>query len=332
MKHALLKTNHGDILVELNDDKAPATVLNFLNYLRSGFYAGTIFHRVINGFMIQGGGFEPGMKQKPTEAPIHNESQNGLKNDTYTIAMARTNDPHSATAQFFINVGNNDFLNYSSPTPQGWGYAVFGKVVRGQEVVDTIRNLKTKSKGFHQDVPVDDVVVEEAFQCDVNGEPWTEPQEALAEVVGVEEIPRPGNDEITYQKGFIIDTHEVEGAASNLQIFVGDNANIKTNANHRYDIHGFNTAGNASEDGDRAAESLVILFQNGPIPEFGNNGITIEALLACISHRLQGFQDGPFNCVENQAALEHVDAALEALKSRTTKRVAKGVEGTEQKH
>ncbi|RBL67196.1 peptidyl-prolyl cis-trans isomerase, partial [Pseudomonas sp. MWU13-2625] len=138
------------------------TVENFLNYVKKGHYDGTVFHRVINGFMIQGGGFEPGLKQKPTDAPIDNEANNGLKNDNYTVAMARTNDPHPATAQFFINVNDNDFLNHSSPTPQGWGYAVFGKVVEGQDVVDKIKGVKTGNAGFHQDVPTDDVVIEKA--------------------------------------------------------------------------------------------------------------------------------------------------------------------------
>ena len=157
-----LHTNHGVIKLELDAEKAPKTVENFLNYVKKGHYDGTVFHRVINGFMIQGGGFEPGLKQKPTDAPIDNEANNGLKNDAYTIAMARTNDPHSATAQFFINVNDNDFLNHSSPTPQGWGYTVFGKVVEGQDVVDKIKAVKTGSKGFHQDVPSDDVVLEQA--------------------------------------------------------------------------------------------------------------------------------------------------------------------------
>ncbi|QHE92103.1 peptidylprolyl isomerase [Pandoraea fibrosis] len=157
-----LHTNHGVIRIELDADKAPKTVENFLNYVKNGFYDNTVFHRVINGFMIQGGGFEPGMKQKPTEAPVENEANNGLKNNKYTLAMARTNDPHSATAQFFINVSDNDFLNHSAPTPQGWGYAVFGKVVEGQDIVDQIKGVKTGSKGFHQDVPVDDVVIEKA--------------------------------------------------------------------------------------------------------------------------------------------------------------------------
>lgn len=157
-----LHTNHGVIKLELDEAKAPKTVENFLNYVKKGHYDGTIFHRVINGFMIQGGGFEPGLKQKPTDAPIANEANNGLKNDTYTIAMARTNDPHSATAQFFINVNDNEFLNHSSPTPQGWGYAVFGKVVEGQDIVDKIKAVKTGSKGFHQDVPNDDIVIEKA--------------------------------------------------------------------------------------------------------------------------------------------------------------------------
>lgn len=157
-----LHTNHGVIKLELDAAKAPKTVENFLNYVKKGHYDGTVFHRVINGFMIQGGGFEPGLKQKPTDAPIDNEANNGLKNDTYTIAMARTNNPHSATAQFFINVNDNDFLNHSSPTPQGWGYAVFGKVVEGQDVVDKIKGVKTGNMGFHQDVPTDDVVIEKA--------------------------------------------------------------------------------------------------------------------------------------------------------------------------
>ncbi|AOJ31950.1 MULTISPECIES: peptidylprolyl isomerase [Burkholderia] len=157
-----LHTNHGVIKLELDAEKAPKTVENFLNYVKKGHYDGTVFHRVINGFMIQGGGFEPGLKQKPTDAPIDNEANNGLKNDNYTVAMARTNDPHSATAQFFINVNDNDFLNHSSPTPQGWGYAVFGKVVEGQDVVDKIKGVKTGNAGFHQDVPTDDVVIEKA--------------------------------------------------------------------------------------------------------------------------------------------------------------------------
>ncbi|RQT04289.1 peptidylprolyl isomerase [Burkholderia contaminans] len=157
-----LHTNHGVIKLELDAAKAPKTVENFLNYVKKGHYDGTVFHRVINGFMIQGGGFEPGLKQKPTDTPIDNEANNGLKNDNYTVAMARTNDPHSATAQFFINVNDNDFLNHSSPTPQGWGYAVFGKVVEGQDVVDKIKGVKTGNAGFHQDVPTDDVVIEKA--------------------------------------------------------------------------------------------------------------------------------------------------------------------------
>jgi peptidyl-prolyl cis-trans isomerase B (cyclophilin B) len=157
-----LHTNHGVIKLELDADKAPKSVENFLNYVKAGHYDNTVFHRVIDGFMIHGGGFEPGMKQKPTEAPIDNEANNGLKNVKGSIAMARTNDPHSATAQFFINVNDNDFLNHSSPTPQGWGYAVFGKVVDGLDIVDAIRKVKTGSKGFHQDVPVDDVIIEKA--------------------------------------------------------------------------------------------------------------------------------------------------------------------------
>ncbi len=157
-----IKTNHGDITLELDAEKAPLTVENFLQYVRDGFFNHTIFHRVIDGFMIQGGGFESGMNQKPTRAQIKNEADNGLKNDAYTIAMARTPDPHSATAQFFINLSNNDFLNYSSATPQGWGYCVFGKVVEGQDVVDKIRKVRTGSNAGHQDVPTDDVIIESA--------------------------------------------------------------------------------------------------------------------------------------------------------------------------
>ena len=161
-----LHTNHGIIKIELDSEKAPKSVENFLNYVKAGHYDNTVFHRVIDGFMIQGGGFEPGMKQKPTAEPINNEANNGLKNVNGSVAMARTNDPHSATAQFFINVNDNDFLNHSSPTPQGWGYAVFGKVVEGMDIVEKIKKVKTGSKGFHQDVPVDDVVIEKAVVVD----------------------------------------------------------------------------------------------------------------------------------------------------------------------
>jgi len=157
-----LQTNHGPIVLELDDAKAPNTVANFLTYVNDGFFNGTIFHRVIPGFMIQGGGFEAGMRQKSTRATIDNEANNGLKNDRYTIAMARTNDPHSATAQFFINVSDNSFLNHTSPTPNGWGYAVFGKVVEGREVVDRIAGVKTGNKGMHQNVPLEDVLIESA--------------------------------------------------------------------------------------------------------------------------------------------------------------------------
>ncbi len=157
-----LHTNHGVISLELDAAKAPDTVANFIQYVNDGHYANTIFHRVIDGFMIQGGGFEPGMKQKPTREPVQNEANNGLKNDIYTIAMARTSAPHSASAQFFINVGNNDFLNHTAPTPQGWGYCVFGKVVDGTDVVDKIRKVKTGSKGMHQDVPAEDVIINKA--------------------------------------------------------------------------------------------------------------------------------------------------------------------------
>ena len=157
-----LKTSMGEIVLELDPAKAPKTVDNFLQYVKSGHYNGTIFHRVINNFMIQGGGFAPGMSQKATDAPIENEANNGLKNDKYTVAMARTSAPHSASAQFFINVADNDFLNHKSPTPQGWGYAVFGKVVSGKEVVDRIRGVATGNRGGHGDVPTTDVVIEKA--------------------------------------------------------------------------------------------------------------------------------------------------------------------------
>jgi peptidyl-prolyl cis-trans isomerase B (cyclophilin B) len=157
-----LHTNKGKIVLTLNADKAPNTVANFLDYAKSGHFDGTIFHRVINGFMIQGGGFDEDMNQKPTKDPIDNEAANGLKNKTYTIAMARTSDPHSATAQFFINVSDNDFLDFKSPSGSGWGYAVFGEVTEGKEVVDAIKSVKTGSKGFHQDVPVEPVVIEKA--------------------------------------------------------------------------------------------------------------------------------------------------------------------------
>ena len=153
-------TNMGLFDVELNEAAAPKTCENFLSYVRSGFYNGTIFHRVISGFMIQGGGFEPGLKQKQTKAPIENEANNGLKNDKYTIAMARTNGPHSATSQFFINVADNDFLNHTSPTSRGWGYAVFGKVVSGTDVIDAIARVRTASRSWYGDVPVEDVVME----------------------------------------------------------------------------------------------------------------------------------------------------------------------------
>jgi peptidyl-prolyl cis-trans isomerase B (cyclophilin B) len=155
-----MTTNHGDIVIELDADKAPQTVANFLSYVKSGFFNGTIFHRVIPGFMIQGGGFEPGMKQKPTQAPIKNEADNGLQNLEGTIAMARTNDPQSATAQFFINVKNNGFLNHSAPTAQGWGYCVFGKVTQGLDIVHAIEKVPTTTRMGMQDVPAQDVVIE----------------------------------------------------------------------------------------------------------------------------------------------------------------------------
>jgi peptidyl-prolyl cis-trans isomerase B (cyclophilin B) len=157
-----LHTNHGIITLELDEKRAPQTVANFLQYVKDGHYANTVFHRVIDGFMIQGGGFEPGMRQKPTRAPIKNEAENKLKNANLTIAMARTGDPHSATAQFFINVADNSFLDHTAPTSQGWGYCVFGRVTGGADVVNKIRGVKTGGSGMHKDVPVADVVIERA--------------------------------------------------------------------------------------------------------------------------------------------------------------------------
>ncbi|MFZ6742686.1 peptidylprolyl isomerase [Undibacterium sp. JH2W] len=156
----ILTTNFGNIKIDLNEEKAPKTVANFLAYVESGHYNGTIFHRVIDGFMIQGGGFEPGMNQKSTNAPIENEAKNGLKNERYALAMARTGDPHSASAQFFINTANNSFLDY--PGQDGWGYCVFGKVVEGMDIVDKIKGVKTTRTGMFQDVPVENVLIEKA--------------------------------------------------------------------------------------------------------------------------------------------------------------------------
>lgn len=158
-----LHTNHGTIALELDAEKAPKTVANFVAYAEAGHYDNTIFHRVIDGFMVQGGGFESGMKQKPTREPVENEAKNGLKNTRGSVAMARTSDPHSASAQFFINLSDNSFLDY--PGQDGWGYCVFGKVVEGMDVVDKIKNVKTGRAGFHQDVPVEDVVITRAEVC-----------------------------------------------------------------------------------------------------------------------------------------------------------------------
>ena len=157
-----MTTSLGDIVITLDAAKAPKTVANFLADVNDGFYNGTIFHRVIDGFMVQGGGFEPGLKQKPTKANVENEANNGLKNNKYTLAMARTSDPHSATAQFFINVANNDFLNHTAPTAQGWGYAVFGEVTEGKDIVDKMRAVATANSGFHQNVPTTDLVITKA--------------------------------------------------------------------------------------------------------------------------------------------------------------------------
>ena len=162
MSKVKLQTSMGDVVIELDTEKAPVSAENFLQYVRDGFYDNTVFHRVINGFMVQGGGFEPSMKQKPVRAAIENEAGNGLKNDAYTVAMARTSDPHSATAQFFFNVVNNNFLNFRAASADGFGYCVFGKVVEGREVIDKIKAVPTGSRGFHQDVPAEDVVIKKA--------------------------------------------------------------------------------------------------------------------------------------------------------------------------
>ena len=163
-KFVEMTTSAGTLRIELDDAKAPLSTANFLSYVNAGHYDGTVFHRVIKGFMVQGGGFAPGMKQKPTQGEIHNEANNGLKNEHYTLAMARTSAPHSATAQFFINATNNTFLNHSSESPQGWGYAVFGKIVDGKDVVDQIERVATGNRGGHGDVPVEDVLILKAVE------------------------------------------------------------------------------------------------------------------------------------------------------------------------
>ena len=165
MAKVRITTTLGAITLELDEERAPISTKNFLEYVDAKHYEGTVFHRVIDGFMIQGGGYDASLKKKPTKEPISNEADNGLKNDTYTIAMARTSDPHSATAQFFINIADNDFLNFKMPNANGWGYCVFGKVVDGTDVVDKIKGVKTGSAGFHQDVPKEDVIIERAEVC-----------------------------------------------------------------------------------------------------------------------------------------------------------------------
>ncbi len=164
-KFVQMDTSAGTLRIELDDEKAPVSTANFLAYVNKGHYDGTVFHRVIKGFMIQGGGFEPGMKQKPTDAPIRNEANNGLKNKRLTLAMARTGDPHSASAQFFVNTVDNDFLDFRAEDAQGWGYAVFGRVVEGADVLDQIENMRTGRKGMHDDVPLEDVRIERAVEA-----------------------------------------------------------------------------------------------------------------------------------------------------------------------
>jgi len=163
-KFVQMDTSAGTLRIELDDEKAPLSTANFLSYVNKGHYDGTVFHRVIKGFMIQGGGFEPGMKQRPTDAPIRNEANNGLKNKHYTLAMARTSDPHSASAQFFVNTTDNDFLDFRAENAQGWGYAVFGRVVEGADVVDKIETVRSGRKGMHDDVPLEDVRIERAIE------------------------------------------------------------------------------------------------------------------------------------------------------------------------
>jgi len=163
-KFVQMDTSAGTLRIELDDEKAPVSTANFLAYVNKGHYDGTVFHRVIKGFMIQGGGFEPGMKQRPTDAPIRNEASNGLKNKRHTLAMARTSDPHSASAQFFVNTVDNDFLDFRAENAQGWGYAVFGRVVEGADVLDKIENVRTGRKGMHDDVPLEDVLIERATE------------------------------------------------------------------------------------------------------------------------------------------------------------------------
>jgi peptidyl-prolyl cis-trans isomerase B (cyclophilin B) len=163
-KFVQMETSAGSLRIELDDDKAPLSVANFLHYVANGHFDGTVFHRVIKGFMLQGGGFDVGMKQKPTAAAIKNEATNGVKNKRYTLAMARTGDPHSATAQFFINTVDNGFLDFTSESPQGWGYAVFGRVVEGMDVVDSIEKVRTGRKGVHDDVPLDDVLIQRVVE------------------------------------------------------------------------------------------------------------------------------------------------------------------------
>jgi peptidyl-prolyl cis-trans isomerase B (cyclophilin B) len=163
-KFVQMDTSAGTLRIELDDEKAPLSTANFLSYVNKGHYDGTVFHRVIKGFMVQGGGFEPGMKQKPADAPIRNEANNGLKNKHYTLAMARTSDPHSASAQFFVNTTDNGFLDFRAENAQGWGYAVFGRVVEGMDVVDRIESVRTGRKGMHDDVPLEDVRIERAIE------------------------------------------------------------------------------------------------------------------------------------------------------------------------
>jgi len=189
MQHVTLTTNYGAIVIELNTEKAPKTCENFLQYVNSGFYNGTLFHRVIDGFMIQGGGFTENLEQKPVNGPIDNEADNGLKNEEGAIAMARTSDPHSATAQFFINVKNNSFLNFTSKTATGWGYCVFGKVIDGMDVVNKIKSVKTSSKLFHQDVPVDNVIITSATISTADDK-LTEPEVVAESTSGEENMKR----------------------------------------------------------------------------------------------------------------------------------------------
>lgn len=302
----LLSTNKGDILLELDAVSAPKTVANFLGYVKDGFYDGTLFHRVIKGFMIQGGGFEVGMKQKTVKEQLENESKNsskaGLKNEPYTIAMARTSAPHSATAQFFINAAHNSFLDY--PGQDGWGYCVFGKVIEGKDVIDQIIGSKTSRVGMFADVPVEDIIIQKA--------------EAVYDATfnSSVEVTDPDDCSAKSSVRYTLHAHQVGGEANPLVISVTDDVNLK-GIHNRYEITGFNTKTNPSELEGVETTVLNILFQNGPIGEDGPNGVTIESLAAACIDRLNRLQAGPHPNGYNEEALHAFEKGLEALRTRT---------------